>query len=251
MGKKTIQIADKPTEDEILDLLKNADSGLAALKGLLGNNADAETVSTIKALLENGTYGLNALKAALTGRANETTVAAVKALLENSTYGLNAIRSILANGTYGLSALKTTISSVDKYNNVSAGQLALVKTITRGNAASNTYLSEYSNPLSVNGSGEISIFGYVGATNTSSLTGSHSTSMAGITIDGVALPDSYTLRNGSKYSTASRGNVQEYRFKFNKSFSCKLLAEYMWSQTGVAASTVKFDERISYLLQTK
>lgn len=36
MAKQTIQIADKPTEDEILALLKSSEIGLAVLKGLLG-----------------------------------------------------------------------------------------------------------------------------------------------------------------------------------------------------------------------
>ena len=117
MAEKTIQIADKPTVDEILALLENAEVGLAALRLLLGNSADAATMNAVKGILENGTYGLNALdkdlgtitnylanstyglaalKNAITGRANETTVAAVKALLENGTYGLNALKTALA-----------------------------------------------------------------------------------------------------------------------------------------------------------
>ena len=96
MAEKTIQIADKPTVDEILALLENAEVGLAALRLLLGNSADAATMNVIKSLLENGTYGLAALKNAITGRANETTVATVKALLENGTYGLNALKTALA-----------------------------------------------------------------------------------------------------------------------------------------------------------
>ena len=105
MAEKTIQIADKPTVDEILALLENAEVGLAALRLLLGNSADAATMNVIKSLLENGTYGLAALKNAITGRANETTVATVKALLEN--------------GTYGLNALKTAINKISGYPNIS------------------------------------------------------------------------------------------------------------------------------------
>ena len=41
MAKQTIQIADKPTEDEILALLKSSEIGLAVLKGLLGQSASA------------------------------------------------------------------------------------------------------------------------------------------------------------------------------------------------------------------
>ena len=134
MAKQTIQIADKPTEDEILALLKSSEIGLAVLKGLLGQSASADTVAAIKALLENGTYGLNAIKSAVDGRANETTVAAVKTLLENATYGLNAIKSAingranettaaaiktyLENSTYGLSALKAAINR-QSYPNIS------------------------------------------------------------------------------------------------------------------------------------
>lgn len=138
MAKQTIQIADKPTEDEILALLKSSEIGLAVLKGLLGQSASADTVAAIKALLENGTYGLNAIKSAVNGRANETTVAAIKALLENATYGLNAIKSAingranettaaaiksyLENGTYGLNALRNAI----------AGNLKTIKSVQRG-----------------------------------------------------------------------------------------------------------------------
>lgn len=138
MAKQTIQIADKPTEDEILALLKSSEIGLAVLKGLLGQSASADTVAAIKALLENGTYGLNAIKSAVNGRANETTVAAIKTLLENATYGLNAIKSAingranettaaaiktyLENGTYGLNALKTAIT----------GNLKTIKSVQSG-----------------------------------------------------------------------------------------------------------------------
>jgi len=124
--KKTIQIADKPTVDEILALLKSSEIGLAVLRELLGHSADADTAAAIKALLENGTYGLNAIKSAIKGRANESTAAAIKALLENGTYGLNAIKSavngkanestaatikaLLENGTYGLNAIKSAIN---------------------------------------------------------------------------------------------------------------------------------------------
>ncbi len=126
MAKQTIQIADKPTEDEILALLKSSEIGLAVLKELLGHSADAETMAAIKALLVNGTYGLNAIKTAINGRANESTSTAIKSLLENTTYGLNAIKSavngraneststaiksLLENGTYGLNAIKTAIN---------------------------------------------------------------------------------------------------------------------------------------------
>lgn len=134
MAKQTIQIADKPTEDEILALLKSSEIGLAVLKGLLGQSAGADAVAAIKALLENGTYGLNAIKSAVNGKANETTAAAIKALLENGTYGLYAIlsaisgranettaaaiKSLLENGAYGLNALKTAINR-QSYPNIS------------------------------------------------------------------------------------------------------------------------------------
>lgn len=138
MAKQTIQIADKPTEDEILALLKSSEIGLAVLKGLLGQSASADTVAAIKALLENGSYGLNAIKSAVNGRANETTVAAIKALLENGSYGLYAIlsaisgranettaaaiKTYLENGTYGLNALRNAI----------AGNLKTIKSVQRG-----------------------------------------------------------------------------------------------------------------------
>ena len=142
MAKQTIQIADKPTEDEILALLKSSEIGLAVLKELLGHSADAETMAAIKALLVNGTYGLNAIKTAINGRANESTSTAIKSLLENTTYGLNAIKSavngraneststaiksLLENGTYGLNALKNALNSP-----------RVVKSVQRGTASHN------------------------------------------------------------------------------------------------------------------
>jgi len=144
VAKQTIQIADKPTEDEILALLKSSEIGLAVLKGLLGQSASADTVAAIKALLENGTYGLNAIKSAVDGRANETTVAAVKTLLENGSYGLYAIlsaisgranettaaaiKTYLENGTYGLNALRNAI--MGNLKTIKSVQSGLVETIT-------------------------------------------------------------------------------------------------------------------------
>lgn len=148
MAKQTIQIADKPTEDEILALLKSSEIGLAVLKGLLGQSAGADAVAAIKALLENGTYGLNAIKSAVNGRANETTAAAIKALLENGTYGLYAIlsaisgranettaaaiKSLLENGAYGLNALKTAIT----------GNLKTIKSVQSGMVTTRTSSSD-------------------------------------------------------------------------------------------------------------
>lgn len=99
----TIQIADKPTLDEILALLENTTYGLNALKTLLNSkNVDltpvTSGVTTVQNTLNNTTYGLNALKTAINGRANETTVAAIKTLLENSSYGLSAIKTTTSQG---------------------------------------------------------------------------------------------------------------------------------------------------------
>ena len=72
MAKQTIQIADKPTLDEI--------------KKKISDNYN---------LLNNSTYGLSALKG----------------YLGNSTYGLNAIKNVLSDSTYGLSAIKSSLTS--------------------------------------------------------------------------------------------------------------------------------------------
>lgn len=100
MAKQTIQIADKPTLDEIkkkisdnYNLLNNSTYGLSALKGYLGNS----------------TYGLNA----------------IKNVLSDSTYGLSAIKSYLSNSTYGLSAIKSSLTS---------SGVKVVKSIQRGEA---------------------------------------------------------------------------------------------------------------------
>ena len=98
MAKQTIQIADKPTLDEIkkkisdnYNILSNSTYGLSALKGYLGNS----------------TYGLNA----------------IKNVLSDSTYGLSAIKSYLSNSTYGLSAIKSSLTS---------SGVKVVKSIQRG-----------------------------------------------------------------------------------------------------------------------
>lgn len=120
MAKQIIQIADKPTEDEILALLKSSEIGLAVLKGLLGQSAGADAVAAIKALLENGTYGLNAIKSAVSGRANETTAAAIKSLLENGAYGLYALKTAITGNLKTIksvqSGLVATGSSTQLYN---------------------------------------------------------------------------------------------------------------------------------------
>lgn len=156
MAKQTIQIADKPTLDEVLAMLNDAETGLASLKSLLGENADAETLAAVKELLQNGTYGLNALKTAINtanstlgngtyglsalktainGRANESTVAAVKSLLENSTYGLNAIKSVVntINNKGAVKSVQRGIASVaGSYLDVTINSVDTNKTFVMG-----------------------------------------------------------------------------------------------------------------------
>lgn len=134
MAKQTIQIADKPTEDEILALLKSSEIGLAVLKELLGHSADAETMAAIKALLVNGTYGLNAIKTAINGRANESTSTAIKSLLENGTYGLNALKNALNSPRVVKSVQRGTAS----HNGVANGGTAQQRTVTVNISSVNT-----------------------------------------------------------------------------------------------------------------
>lgn len=155
MAKQTIQIADKPTLDEVLAMLNDAETGLASLKSLLGENADAETLAAVKELLQNGTYGLNALKTAINtanstlgngtyglsalktainGRANESTVTSIKSLLENTTYGLNALKTTV-NNLKGTTTYHTCTFTV---THTAAGYM-------------------YSPTITLNGSGEILI----------------------------------------------------------------------------------------------
>ena len=117
MAKQTIQIADKPTLDEIkkkisdnYNLLNNSTYGLSALKGYLGNS----------------TYGLNA----------------IKNVLSDSTYGLSAIKSYLSNSTYGLSAIKSSLTS---------SGVKVVKSIQRGEVTefTGTY-SPYKSTITLN-----------------------------------------------------------------------------------------------------
>ncbi len=267
MAKQTIQIADKPTEDEILALLKSSEIGLAVLKELLGHSADAETMEAIKALLENGTYGLNAIKSAISGRANESTSTAIKALLENTTYGLNAIKSavngranettsaaiksLLENGTYGLNALKNAITNSSKYNNVSSSILQASGTVQKNGETSNFWRDVYSGTLSINGCGEILFlnpvlefgdfqryaYGY----------------LTDIRIDGKTLGGGnyqhlvWRVENGNQ-------NIEklfQFRFKFASSFSCRLQVRSLISSVVDNTTKITLSGRMEYLAQTR
>lgn len=237
MAKQTIQIADKPTEDEILALLKSSEIGLAVLKELLGHNADAETMAAIKALLENGTYGLNAIKTAINGRANETTSAAIKSLLEN--------------GTYGLNALKNAITNSSKYNNVSSSILQASGTVQKNGETSNFWRDVYSGTLSINGCGEILFlnpvlefgdfqryaYGY----------------LTDIRIDGKTLGGGnyqhlvWRVENGNQ-------NIEklfQFRFKFASSFSCRLQVRSLISSVVDNTTKITLSGRMEYLAQTR
>lgn len=237
MAKQTIQIADKPTEDEILALLKSSEIGLAVLKELLGHNADAETMAAIKALLENGTYGLNAIKTAINGRANETTSAAIKSLLEN--------------GTYGLNALKNAITNSSKYNNVSSSILQASGTVQKNGETGNFWRDVYSGTLSINGCGEILFlnpvlefgdfqryaYGY----------------LTDIRIDGKTLGGGnyqhlvWRVENGNQ-------NIEklfQFRFKFASSFSCRLQVRSLISSVVDNTTKITLSGRMEYLAQTR
>lgn len=237
MAKQTIQIADKPTEDEILALLKSSEIGLAVLKELLGHSADAETMEAIKALLENGTYGLNAIKTAINGRANETTSAAIKSLLEN--------------GTYGLNALKNAITNSSKYNNVSSSILQASGTVQKNGETSNFWRDVYSGTLSINGCGEILFlnpvlefgdfqryaYGY----------------LTDIRIDGKTLGGGnyqhlvWRVENGNQ-------NIEklfQFRFKFASSFSCRLQVRSLISSVVDNTTKITLSGKMEYLAQTR
>ena len=237
MAKQTIQIADKPTEDEILALLKSSEIGLAVLKELLGHNADAETMAAIKALLENGTYGLNAIKTAINGRANETTSAAIKSLLEN--------------GTYGLNALKNAITNSSKYNNVSSSILQASGTVQKNGETGNFWRDVYSGTLSINGCGEILFlnpvlefgdfqryaYGY----------------LTDIRIDGKTLGGGnyqhlvWRVENGNQ-------NIEklfQFRFKFASSFSCRLQVRSLISSVVDNTTKITLSGKMEYLAQTR
>lgn len=182
MAKQTIQIADKPTVDEILEYLKNDTHGLEVLQSLLSNSS----------------YGLSALKTLIDAVAKQTTA--------------NTIQSLLQNNTYGLNALKTAISSVsasssgNSYPNVSIKRVGETYThvkneVTRvgtGGSSGNTYgiyqIRSYytasNTPLSVTGKGKFRILnnGSLGAgfiTNSNYIENVNS-SVPKITIDGVS-----------------------------------------------------------------
>lgn len=237
MAKQTIQIADKPTEDEILALLKSSEIGLAVLKELLDHNADAVTMAAIKALLENGTYGLNAIKTAINGRANETTSAAIKSLLEN--------------GTYGLNALKNAITNSSKYNNVSSSILQASGTVQKNGETSNFWRDVYSGTLSINGCGEILFlnpvlefgdfqryaYGY----------------LTDIRIDGKTLGGGnyqhlvWRVENGNQ-------NIEklfQFRFKFASSFSCRLQVRSLISSVVDNTTKITLSGKMEYLAQTR
>ena len=88
MALKTIQVADKPTLDELKASIDNATYGLQALKTLLDNTAQGSSVDEVEGLLKNSTYGLSALN---------TDTDSILSKLNNSNYGLSAIKSALGS----------------------------------------------------------------------------------------------------------------------------------------------------------
>lgn len=229
MAEQTIQIADKPTVDEILALLENPEVGLAALKAFLGKSADAATLIAVKGLLESGTYGLAALdndletivnyltngiyglgaiKEAVTGRANETTLAAVKALLES--------------GTYGLNALKTAISNADKFSSTTAGVLQINAPVEK---IGNTRAVAYSAEFSISGNGQITFHGITD----DGLYSSRFFKLVDIIIDGCAIPNARDIDvNAFILDTTYDRRI---KLEFSKSFRCKLETVYSISSS--------------------
>lgn len=88
MALQTIQVADKPTLDELKASIDNATYGLQALKTLLDNTAQGSSVDEVEGLLKNSTYGLSALN---------TDTDSILSKLNDSNYGLSAIKSALGS----------------------------------------------------------------------------------------------------------------------------------------------------------
>ena len=82
MAQQTIQVADKPTLDELKASIDNATYGLQALKTLIDSNAQ----QTIESLINHEQYGL---------RGQTIIIDEIYSKIEHSTYGLNAIRNKL------------------------------------------------------------------------------------------------------------------------------------------------------------
>lgn len=249
MAKETIQVADKPTLDRILEFLLGDEAGLAVLKNLLVESTGKtelttdeikevnRAVDTISGYLTNNTYGLNALKNAVTGRASETTSATIKALLENGTYGLNALKNATTNSS--------------KYNNVSSSLLQASGTVQKNGETSNFWRDVYSGTLSINGCGEILFlnpvlefgdfqryaYGY----------------LTDIRIDGKTLGGGnyqhlvWRVENGNQ-------NIEklfQFRFKFASSFSCRLQVRSLISSVVDNTTKITLSGRMEYLAQTR
>lgn len=105
MASQTIQIADKPTLDEVLALLEDSDCGNGALKNLISTVSKQTTADTIQSLLQNSTYGLSALKNLL-GTVN-TNTASVKSVVKSVQKG-----TFTFNNTTGIGDKTITISSI-------------------------------------------------------------------------------------------------------------------------------------------
>ncbi len=252
MAKETIQIADKPTLDRILEFLLGDEAGLAVLKSLLIESADkAESttddlkevnraVDTISGYLTSNTYGLNAIKTAISGRANESTSTAIKGLLENGTYGLNAlknaitgranettvnaVKALLENGNYGLNALKTAISNSKKFSNTTAGVLQINSKVSEigTDTVKRTILAAYSPEINISGNGQIVFYD----TNKFNPTTVSIAKLVDVVIDGCAVPIAKTSDNIDSFTLYKNGATEPLyiprKVEFGNSFKCKL-----------------------------
>lgn len=277
MAEQTIKIADKPTVDEILALLKSTEIGLVVLKTMLGDSAGTaeetmaglqeidNVVSTVAGYLSNNTYGLNAIKNGITGRANESTVSAVKTLLENGTYGLNAlknavsgranettvaaVKSLLENGTYGLSALKTLINTANTnvlafkdntFKEIRYGVLQINTSYVPsvpGTTSSSQKIYAYSGELSITGNGKITFYNAPNFANTFS---NNTLKLTDVTIDGCTISNEkdYVVDGFTLFLNQSGRNSNDKLISLEFSKSFKCKLAYFGNTTNTSGNSI-------------
>lgn len=134
--EQTIQIADKPTLDEIQKLLENSGYGLPALKTMLGNSSYG--LPALKLLLSNSDYGLSALKTLIDskggggGRYKPVNALAISGTQTLSFYGKGKLRFFTNLDNYAaLNMIAITSLNIDDKPNHLANVAATLSLSTK------------------------------------------------------------------------------------------------------------------------
>ena len=230
MAQQTIQIADKPTLDEIKELLENTTYGLAALKAYVDEN---------ETYLKNSTYGLNAIKSLLDSKANESTLNTKSAdilwLLQNTDFGLSVIRQclgdllfLLQNETYGLNTIKNQLNTVESHSFTALQQINTALAYNQPRYVfvnfynvNNEYANSNTFTYNFTGRGKIKIYSnfYSETFNVNLVIDGVSTpfilqNYSGGGKNGVFLEFEYNTSLSITFTTSSSGSVQLWQYNY-------------------------------------